>query len=266
MIKTAIRTPEGAREILEYNIGIIYHLPEKYKYVSVMLKDVRKELLKILNYIKDVKPIIYKQKYVWYLDSTTLTAKIKMRTTRATCSRHFNYLCCLGLLNKIEQTQESMIGINREFMIETGSRSPMNVISVYRYTEKELDRIEERAKLLRENKITPGNISFNRLMANGCCELAREVFFANAEKAVDKKQREFKQLMESLEVCCSKEGYTTKGKLYSVLPLKSHEIDRLFQIFKEQIWKTYTYKAPTKQDIEKYELKTKKWIIIKKEI
>ena len=40
MDKRAIRTPDGARDILKYNINVIYHLPKKYKNLNKALKDV----------------------------------------------------------------------------------------------------------------------------------------------------------------------------------------------------------------------------------
>lgn len=58
MDKRAIRTSDGAREIIEYNINILYHLPKKYACLDRALKDVRRDLLKLLNFCKDTEPII----------------------------------------------------------------------------------------------------------------------------------------------------------------------------------------------------------------
>lgn len=264
MNKKYIRTPEGAKDIIEYNIQRIYRIPDRYHYINLMLKDTRADLLKILQYVKGINPIIWQQKYTWYIDNTTLTSKIRKRTTKATSNRHFNFLCCMGFLNKQKQTTESMIGINREFMLESGSSRAMNVISIYRYTDRELERIEGRAKRLHEKNITAGNISCQKLLADGFKDLANEVFYAN-NKSMDKREKELSDLLQSMKTLCDADGYTTKKKIIDNMDLAPVEIEKLFRIFKNQIWQQFSYKPPSKEDIEQYNLKNKKWIITKRE-
>ena len=157
------RNIENGKEKVIEDINVIYHLPKGYKHIHKCLDDpkspVRKDLLDILNYLKKKDPIIYHQQYVYYLDTTSLTAKVRKKTTRGTSNRHFNFLCALGFFHKVPQTEDDMLYINLEMLIETGSRRPMNVITVPLYTDEVLDRIDQTAKLFIDSKVTPGNIS-----------------------------------------------------------------------------------------------------------
>ena len=261
----AIRTADGARAIIEHNIYTIYHLPTRYQALNRALKDVRQDLLSILNYIKDIEPIIYRQQYCWYLDNGALTNKVRKRTTKATSNRRLNYLFCIGVLRKIKQTEHNMIGINMEFMLESGINRPMNVLTVYRYTDKELGKLENRAKILLEHGITAGNISRDKLVASGCIELADEVYYANSKTSIQRKDKLYNKLTLCLDTLISEQGYCTKSQLCIVLSWQRDKLDNIMRVYAMQWQQCYTYKAPNNTDIEQYGLLTKKWIIKKKE-
>lgn len=269
MKKKTTRTPEGARAIIEYNIKVLYHLPSQYKYIHIMLKDTKKELLKILNYIKDIEPIIWKQKYVWYLDNVRLTTRVRKKTTYPTSNRHFNYLCCIGLLKKQKQIKDNMIGINKEFLLETSTdrpeNRPINVFSVYKYTTKELERLEEQAKLLHEKKITPGNISKDKLVASGLPELAKRIYYLNKLESYTKKETSLNELIKALNKQINNKGYATIQSLSNSLNMSQNQIRELIKIFKLQMAAEYNYKAATKEQKELLNITTNKWIFTKKE-
>ena len=155
-------TVESAHEIAEYNINRIYHLPKKrYEAIHYFLDrgTLRRTLLNILNYIKDKQIIIDKHRYNFILDTDSLTHKVRRKASgRVTSNSHFNLLCCMGLLNKVYQNYERDIVLeaNRRFIEETGSAIPINVFSFRRYTEEELDRIEERSQRLMQAGVTIG--------------------------------------------------------------------------------------------------------------
>lgn len=267
MDKRAIRTPDGAREIIEYNINILYHLPKKYACLDKALKDVRYDILKLLQFCKDTEPIIWQQKYVWFIDNKRLTEVVRERTTKATSNRHFNFLCCLGALNKLKQTENSMTGVNMTFLLnerENGKKRPINTFTVYKYTLQKLDEMEQRAAELLEHKITPGNISNDKLVATGCTDLAKEVFYANSEKSIQNKTREFEKVQEQLERLCNEKGYTDKKELCSSLDWSRDKLDNILNVFKDTWQQQYQYKAPNKAEAEQYGLKTKNWIITRR--
>ena len=56
-------------------------------------------------------------------------------------------------------------------------------------------------------------------------------------------------------------GYTTKEEIYNNCLLPQKEIDKLFRIFKNELWKTRQYKAPNKQEKKLFGLNTGSWII-----
>lgn len=266
MDKRAVRTTEGARAIIEYNKNIIYHLPKKYMNLEKALKDVRRDLLKLFKFCMEKEPIPWHQKYAWHIDNKRLT-DLRKRTTRATSNKHFNYLCCLGAVTKLKQTDKDMTGVNMTFLLnerENGKIRPINTFTICRYTEKKLAEMEQRAAELLKYKITPGNISNDKLKASGCENLAKEVYYANSEKSLQNKENEFQEVLEQLEKLCTDKGYTNKKELCSSLDWKRDKLDKFLNIFKDIWQQLYQYKAPTKADAEKYNLKSKSWIITKR--
>lgn len=267
MSSRVIRTSDGAKEIIEYNINVIYHLPKKYIHLDRALKDVRRDLLKLLNFCKNNEPIIWKQKYTWFIDNKRLTEIVRERTTKPTSSRHFNFLCCLGAINKLKQNENDMTGVNMTFLLnerENGKRRPINTFTVCKYTEKKLEKMEQRAAELLHHKITPGNISNDKLKASGCLDLAKEVFYANSDKSIKKKEKEFQEVLKLLQQLCDEKGYTNKQELCSSLDWKRDKIDKYLNIFKNTWQQLYQYKAPTNKEIEQYNLKNKLWIITRR--
>ena len=268
MDKRAIRTPDGARDIIEYNIEKLYHLPRKYCCLDRALQDVRQDLLKLLRFCKGHDPVIWQQKYVWFIDNTRFTAGVRKRTTAATSNRHFNFLCCLGAITKLKQTADSMTVVNMTFLLneyENGKCRPINTFTVYKYTEKQLEKMERRASELLDHRITPGNISHDKMVANGCSELAKEVFYANSDRSIQKKKELFQEVMQQLEKLCDEKGYTNKMELCSKLKWGRKKLDDILSIFRDDWQQVYQYKAPNKLEREQYSLKSKKWIIMKRE-
>lgn len=265
MDRRAIRTPIGAREIIDYNRQVLYHLPSKYKCLELALRNTKKDLLKILKDIYAIDPIIWKQNYVWYMDNNKLTKKVRKVGACSTSSRHFNYLCALGVLEKIPQYDGHMIGINEEFLLETGRQRAINVFSIHKYTDKKLEEIEERAKILLERKVTCGNISKDKLVAAGLPELAKNIFYSNLEQSYTKKENDFKRLLKALEEQINCKGYSTMQDLSQSLKMSQERVRELNKIFKLQMEERYYYKAPTKEIREKYNINTHKWIFTKKE-
>lgn len=267
MDKRAIRTPDGARDILKYNINVIYHLPKKYKNLNKALKDVRRDLLNLFKFCKDNEPIIWKQKYVWFVDNGRLTRVVRNRTTKSTSNRHFNFLCCLDAIHKLEQTKGNMTGVNMTFLLnerEKGKRIGINTFTIYKYTEKQLERMEQRAAELLQHGITPGNISNDKLKASGCEALAKEVFYLNSEESLQHKEKVFNTVMDLLQQLCSEKGYTDKKELCSRLEWNRNKLDKYLNIFKNTWQQLYQYKAPNKAETEQYNLKSKAWIITRR--
>lgn len=267
MSNKAIRTSDGAREIIEYNIYILYHLPKRYSNLEKALKNVRYDLLKILNFCKDKEPIIWKQKYVWFVDNKRLTEVVRERKTKATSNRHFNYLCCIGAIEKLEQYENHRTGVNMTFLAnqENGSKKrDINTFTVYRYTQQKLEYMEQRAAMLLESKVTAENISNDKLKACGLTGMAEEVFYANSEKSIKNKMRSFEMIMEQVAKLCDEKGYTDKGEVCSCIGWSRDRLDYMLNIFRHEWTEQYQYKAPNKFEVEKYRLESRKWIIIRR--
>ena len=267
MDKRAVRTPDGAREIIDYNINVIYHLPKKYTNLDRALTNVRRDLLKLFQFCKKNEPIVWKQKYVWFIDNDRLTEIVRKRTTYSTSNKHFNFLCCLGAISKLKQTDSSMTGVNMTFLLnerENGKIRPINTFTVYKYTEKKLEEMEQRAAELLAHKITPGNISNDKLKASSCDTLAKEVYYANSEQSLKNKEKEFQEVLKQLDRLCTDKGYTDKKELCRSLGWNRDKLDKFLNIFKDTWQQLYQYKAPNKQDKERYNIKSQAWIITRR--
>ena len=177
-------------------------------------------------------------------------------------------LCALGFLKKIPQTEKSMLRANKKWLDiqkdKGNNLRPMNVFSFRRYTDKELDRIEERAGRLKAAGITAGNISHNNLSLNGCEDLANEVYYSNNRTAPERKMTEAAQLFAVMEMLIERDGYTTRERIRENLVLSHSEIDKLFKIFRIQIGDLYKYAPPTKAQMEQWGLKSRRYIYLKK--
>ena len=201
------------------------------------------------------------------IDNKRLTEKVRKKTTAATSNRYFNYLCCLGAIHKLPQGEGNLTGVNLTFLLneqENGKTRPINTFTVYKYTPKQLEKMEARAQLLLENGITQGNISHDKLVASGCAEMAAEVYYANSDKAIVKKERDFKRLLELLSRLCNEKGHTTKRELCDLLDWRKDKLDRILGTFKKEWQQQYSYKAPNKEETEQYNLKSKAWIMTRR--
>lgn len=265
MNKKAKRTTAGAFEIVEYNLNVLYHLPKKYKNLERVLRDVLKDLRVILRFCKRVEPILFKQKYIWYLDNGRLTG-LRGTSTFPVSNRHFNFLCCIGAIRKIKQVEGYMTEVSSQILSSkaqngrTGERLPNN-FTVYRYTPKQLEQMEKRASELLQHKITAGNISKDKLVAAGCTTLAKEVFWSNKDSSYEKKEAEFTMLLGHIEALINNKGYTMKTEICHNLKWSRDKLDKLLTVFKEKWLQLYVYKSPNKAEKKLYDLDSSAWII-----
>lgn len=258
----------GRKKVIE-DINVIYHLPKGYKHIHKCLDDpkspVRKDLLDILNYLKKKDPIIYHQMYVYYLDTTSLTTKVRKKTTRGTSNRHFNFLCALGFFQKIPQTEEDMLYVNLEMLIETGNRRPMNVITVPLFTSDVLEQIEKTAKLFVDQKVTPGNICNDKLKAAGLSGIAKKIFPANSKKSYLDKLDQKQKLEKVLKNAMHTKGYIYMDQVAGEMDLPEKEVKKIWNTFKSDLEERYRYGATTAVQSKKFNIPTKKWVISKED-
>lgn len=259
-----LRTAEAGRQILKDNRSVLYHLPRRYNNLhEILVGDLRADLFKILTYLSKIDPIIYKQKYVYFLPNSILTDKIRKKTTGSVSNRRLNYLCCIGLIRKVRQTAEDMIGINMEFLLENPHiKTPMSVVTVYRYTDSQLEKMNDRAGKLLDAKVTVGNLSHDRLMAAGLQDLADEVYYLNRDEVFYRRQQEIATMFNTLDQIIAEKGYASKRDLYRSLPYPEAEIDKLLKIFKNQFQERYSYKRPNSEERDKWDISGNGWKIM----
>ena len=256
--------PSEAKKIVKGNQEKIWHFPSnKYPSIAHYLSgSVRDTLLSILKFIKKVDVIIYKHKYVFFLDNKRLTYGVRKKSGgTGTSSRHINLLCAIGLINKQYQNADEMLDINKEFLANNPDKKrPINAFYFRRYTDEELERCEERASMLLAAGVTSGNISFDNLSVNGLDDMAIEVYPMNDRTAPERKIMEFGYLMEVMQSLIDEQGYVTRQQVKDNLLIQDREIDELFKIYKKQLSEYYYYERPTNNQIAKWDLPNKKYI------
>lgn len=263
-------TIESGQEIVKKNLQTLYHLPKSYEAIHHYLDTgtLKQTLYKILNYIKDKQIIIDKHRYEFLLDTKQLTYRVRKKVgSDGTSNRHFNLLCCMGLINRVYQSpnKDVLLDANREFLKKSQHSRPINVFSFREYTEKELQRIEERSERLMAAGVTIGCISANYLSLNGCVDIANEVYFSNDRTAPERKMAEVGDLLSVMELLTDRDGYTTREAVKENLVINDKELDKVFRIFKSQIEELYTYKPPTKEQMQQWNLRSRKYIYIRKD-
>lgn len=261
------KTIEHAQQMIQDNITRLYRLPKRYQALSECLDDsLRHFLLQILRYIKDKRILVMNGRYCFYMDTTRMTTVIRRCGGRGTASRWTNFLCALGLINKLPQDAQDpnrLSRVNQAFLQEHPEKTvPVNMFSISRYSDDYLERVEERARVLQEAGVTRGNISANRLRAVGLMGVADEVFPLNLPQAFEKKTDELAELMALIDLLVETYGYATKERIAENLLWDSRELDQVFRTFREVIWSRYIYKPPTKEEINKYDLPDRRWIIV----
>ena len=191
--------------------------------------------------------------------------------TKATANKHLNYLCCLGFFIKPDIFQ-MICEYNVSYFDERYDR----YISVYtfrKYKRNELEKINANARLLLDNKITPGNISKKQLLdcpvkaINDMAHLIHTDIFNDdlPEWHVVSEMKILNFIADDIE----QNGYSTKQRIYDNVQVKStnnsYHIDKLLKS-SQVLWRDYIYKRPSNEEKVKYNHNSDKFIIIPKEI
>lgn len=254
-------TQEGAAEVIAYNQQILYRLPSRYENLNALLSEnLRKTLLGLYRFIKRRTVIIEEHKYLFFIHTEEVN-RIRKYRSRAESNHHLSFLAALGLINR--QTVE--LEVNRNFLQQSNRKREMNVFSFRKYTKQELDRIEQRAAELRAAKITVSGISYNKLMARELQELAEEVYPFNSKTAPERKEIEFEEVLQFIDMAIEQQGYTTKQQIKDNLLLDDRELDKIFNIYGMHLREFYNYRRPTKKQMEEWNLPDMKYIYTKKE-
>lgn len=260
-----------SEEIIERNRKILYHLSVRYAYLEQCLTEsLRDTLLAIYKFIRPKSLIWYQGYYIFFVYNKKLTYGVRKSSGEATSSRHINFLCALGIFEKIPQRpyRDETLFINRNHLRNSAVNSlfnddekhrPMNFFRLIEFTDSNLAKIERRAELLYHASITAGNISYNRLVANGLPEIGNEVFYANDKTAPDRKLSELIILIEVMHELIEEQGYTTRQQVIAEYRDKS-EVKKVFSLFKAQIESNFDYKRPTAQDKTEFNLTSNKYI------
>ncbi len=264
------------REIIEKNIMKLYHLPKKkYYYLNEFIGDdsaVRYSLLAIYDFMRKNEsiPFIYRKRYCFHAVTSTITTKARKRSLlwgRSTTNHHINFLCAMGLFRKEKQNikENNLTEINKKFLKGKRKIRAEAVLSFEEYTDEHLAKCEKLAKQLFKNKITPGNISQDKLIENHCKSIADRVYLDNKKDTVIDKRDIRDEIKGIIDAFIESDGYATKQELYDNCLRNDSQIDMALKIYKTELQKEYYYKRPTKAQMEEYGLTKPKFIYTRRE-
>ena len=261
---------KNGKEIAIYNLNILYHIPARLKAIHHYLKNqsLKETLYKIFNFAKNINIIIDNHRYVLLIDTSRLTYKIRQKISgKSTSNRYINLLSAMGLLNKVYQNPQKdiLLDANRNFLSHSKYKRAINVFSFKRYTQDELDRIEQRSQQLLSKGVTTGNISFNYLCMNNCYEIAVEVYYANNRNSPEIKKMEAKEVLNILDTLIDTYGYASRSMIKENSTLPDKEIDKVIALLKPTLEASYIFKPPSKEQILSFNLPSKAFIYLQRE-
>lgn len=287
MDKNKGMTIEMGQSLVAYDIQRIYHLPKKYENIWYYLdganyrnKPLRCTLLKILRSLleEDKGPMPWHGMYCRAMSNEYLTKEVRAKTTMEVSNHHLNLLCAMRLLRKLKQGEiDKMLEMNKALLAENPTWHPINVFAVEEYTDKHFEMVDGRCAMLRKAHVTSGNISSDKLLIRGCDELAKETYWSNNRSSAERRKGEYQFLKGRIrDICKNYGGYCYKDDIYdnTAVELSKGEVDKLFQIYGDEIWSDpeyaeFWYKSPNKKERERFKItdpkKQKAWIFYPKD-
>lgn len=253
------------QDIIAKNRTVLYGIyRSKYHHIrDCLTESLLHDLRQIYSYILKNGVIRVDGKYTFFMDTNKVRTIIGVKT-RSTANKHINYLCAMGMINKLKQTQKSMTEINKNFLASNPGKRPINNFYIKEYSEEELDRINTRCKALLEAKIKQGSLSYIRLIAVGLGDLANEIYM-NGIEGYNNKVDNMQDILTVLDAIIADKGYATKQDIKDNLLIKDSMVDDVWSIFRKQRSDIYDYKRPDRKVKEKYGLSGYGWIITTKE-
>lgn len=247
--------------------NIAYLQSKKTGVIAEALKPVKRDIISVLKDCQSLKPMVYIGQPCYAL-WTNKFMEITGAKTKPTASRHLNYICFLGLLDKIPQYENPNTGAvklmkyNERFLNDTGSTIPMNIVSIPDYTD--IDRqslIKERANMIMEKHIPIGKFSYALIHESISEDIADSLYFRNDKKAPMNKRASFDTLKSSINRLIQIQGYCTTEQILRVdIGLSQAEISKLIGIYKNKLLEMYHYGRPTATQKSRYYLQNDKWI------
>lgn len=188
-------------------------------------------------------------------------------------SRKVNYLCALGFLDKRKGQRTA----------QNKARNPPNQYIIRELTPETLSIIDQRASILIAHKISIGSMTGKQLKKEGIqvpsftknrklIPLWESIFpcYKEDPEQADRDREILKAIMETLESECSNGKCLSKSELIKIISdsVTGHETIRypvkatkaVLNAYRKDIGRKFAYGAPTKEDIEKFNLNSKKWI------
>lgn len=209
-------------------------------------------------------PLYINGRYVFFLDSGTLTKKVrkKDKRSRSTSNRHINLLSAIGYFPKCKEAPD----ILAEYKQKNKLRRTINAFYMPKLTDEYLQKCEQTAAGLQASGITSGNVSYNQLMLNEQADRGNETYLHNNRRAPDRKEAEAETLFMLMDTVIADKGYCSKSDIEEQLPdVSPKELEKLYRIFKRHLQERYSYKCPTKAQMKLYNLPDRKYIFTVKE-
>lgn len=263
------------RNITNYNHKRIYEISTRLKYCNdiqelfIKYPRLKAILREIYKYYKRKKPVIYESKNTFTISAVYLADLLKKKDiarTKATANKYLNYLCCLGFFDKV--SLDSITDIKPAVLLydKQDHERFISAFAFRKYKRPLLERINHNARLLIDNQISPGNISYKKLQASICPEINKmaEQIHVDNQDIMAWYDAVLPKIVSFIDKDIEQNGYTTKRRIHDNVRLKqnnnSKTIDNIIKTFR--VLNNYIYKRPGKEEREKYNYKGNKHIIL----
>lgn len=271
-------TIEEGQEIIKNNLKVLQSKKlYKYKAIVTLLNGdnrmsitPRQFIYKVFNYVKDKELIedLSTDNRVFYLSTDRIMTAILKNPYHAKANRYINFLCAMGLIRKVKQPKITADGkniyqelkkyneVNRSFLFNNlYADTPINCFYVVPYTDEELNRIEERARRLIDNKLKTPGIKWNCdiLIQKGLNDIAEEVYYNNVS-ALERKKNVYDLIVSIIEMCIDTKGYATKEDIYNNSGIKDSYIDMVLRTYEDDLKQHYIKRSPIAQEKEQFDI------------
>lgn len=249
------------KEIVAYNKKILDNLSLEYGNTRHYLRGVLlRTLFEIYDYLKNREIEIHYNTCYFFLDETSLARKVRGTMYKRSSVQYMNMLCCLGIITKTDPRKAFQQTYNNFRASNPSKRRQINTFCFKKLTEKELKKIERRAKKLRSAGITTSNVSKDKLLNEGLTKIAEEVYPKNSKTSLDKKKSQYVDMVNVIDSMIETKGYAKRTEIFDLLNVSKTKFQRLLWVFSANIEERYNYKKPTKSQKEKYQLTTGEFI------
>lgn len=152
--------------------------------------------------------------------------------------------------------------------LSTYGRYPVSMYILPKLTTERMDFINRQIGMLKDHAVYPNNCCADLLLSEGLDYDCNRVYFNKYGDSLNRKEELWSVLCRQIEKCIDAKGYVYKENLLTLFRTESgatkYMFDLLWKMFIIRGRSQYQFKAPTKEDRERFSLTSGKYILTRK--